>query len=155
MEGGVEPLSSKARGFNLLELMIVVAVIGVLLKIAYPSYKNYIVRTSREAAESQLQQLANLEEKIFLNSSAYTTSGTTVTNVTAAYNGQLTGGLGLTSGQTTDGKYNITATPAATATTFTLQAAPVAGTTQEGDGNVTIDQTGKRLWASPSGTVSW
>ena len=146
---------SKHRGFNLIELLIVVAIVAILTTIAYPSYQNYIVRTSREAAESQLQQLANLEEKIFLNSNSYTTSGTTVTNVTAAYNGQSTGGLGLASGQTADGRYNITATPAATLATFTLQAAPVAGTTQEGDGNVTIDQTGRRLWASPSGTVSW
>ena len=144
MTRGFDAVSAKRNlGFTLLELMIVVAVIGILIKMAYPSYQNWIVRTSREAAESQLQQLANLEEKIFLNSSAYTTS------VTTAYSGQSTGGLGLTSGTTVDGKYTITL-PGATATTFTLTATPVTGTSQVGDGNLTIDQTGNRLWGSAS-----
>jgi type IV pilus assembly protein PilE len=135
---------SKKSGFTLLELMIALAVVAILLMVAYPSYQTYIIRTSREAAESQLQQLANLQEKIFLNSSAYASS------VTTAYNGTSSGGLGLTSGTTIDGKYTITL-PTATASTFTLQAAPVTGTTQAGDGNITITHTGQRLWNG----VSW
>ena len=143
-------MRSKNSGFTLLELLIAMTVVAILLAIAYPSYQSYIIRTSREAAQSQLQQLANLEEKIFLNSSSYTTTGDATTKVTTAYNGTNTGGLGLNPNKTSDGKYTITL-PTATATTFTLQATPVTGTTQVGDGNITIDHTGQRLWNG----VSW
>jgi type IV pilus assembly protein PilE len=133
-------VTSTSRGFTLIELMIVVVIVGILTLIAYPSYLRYIVRTSREAAQSQLLQLATLEEKIFLNSSAYTAS------VTGAYTGNATAGLGVTSGKSSDRKYTISA--AAATTTFTLTASPVAGTTQVGDGNITINQSGARAWGS-------
>jgi type IV pilus assembly protein PilE len=129
-------------GFTLIELLIAAAVLTVLVRLAYPSYKTYVVRTSREAAESQLLQLANVQERIFLNSGAYSTS------VTGAYTGQSSGGLG-SSGYTTDGTYAISCT-SCTATAFTLTATPVSGKTQVGDGNLTVDQSGKRLWGSAS-----
>jgi type IV pilus assembly protein PilE len=139
MTRSVIAVKSTGRGFTLIELMIVVAIVAILTMIAYPSYLKYIVRTSREAAQSQLLELATSEEKIFLNSSAYTAS------VTGAYTGNATGGLGVTNGKSSDGKYTLSAA-APTTTTFTLTASPVAGTTQVGDGDITIDQSGKRVW---------
>jgi type IV pilus assembly protein PilE len=151
-------MKAKVAGFSFVELLVVVAVIGILAMMAYPSYKTHIVRTSREAAQAQLQQLANLEEKIFLTSSSYTavTGGNSETNVTTAYNGQKTGGLGLATGKTVDGNYTIRLTTL-TGTTFTLTASPISGTNQVGDGDITIDHTGKRLWnKGGSGTlVPW
>jgi type IV pilus assembly protein PilE len=138
-------VKSPRRGFTLIELMIVVVIVGVLAMIAYPSYLKYITRTSREAAESQLLELASSQEKIFLNSSAYASS------VTNAYTGQASGGLGVASGKTSDGKYTIALNPAPTATTFTLKASAVSGSTQAGDGDVTINESGTRLW----GTATW
>ena len=140
MTGSAIAVKSTSRGFTLIELMIVVVIVGVLARIAYPSYLKYIVRTSREAAQSHLLELSTVEEKIFLNSSAYTGS------VTGAYTGNATGGLGMTSGKSNDGKYTISA--AAATNTFTLTATPVAGKTQVGDGNITIDQSGVRVWGS-------
>jgi type IV pilus assembly protein PilE len=140
MTGTSIAVKSTSRGFTLIELMIVVVIVGVLAKIAYPSYLKYIVRTSREAAQSQLLELSTVEEKIFLNSSAYTAS------VTGAYTGNAAGGLGVTSGNSNDGKYAISA--AVATNTFTLTATPIAGTTQVGDGNITIDQSGVRVWGS-------
>ena len=133
-------MKSTSRGFTLIELMIVVAIVAILTMLAYPSYLKYIVRTSREAAQSQLLELSTTEEKIFLNSNAYTSS------VTGAYTGNAAGGLGVTSGNSSDGKYAISA--AAATNTFTLTATPVAGTTQVGDGNITINQSGARVWGS-------
>jgi type IV pilus assembly protein PilE len=132
------------RGFTLIELLIAVAIVAILIRIAYPSYMKFVTRTSRQAAESQLQQLANLQEKIFLNSAAYTT------NVTSTYTGFSGGGLGLTSGKTIDNNYTITLPSPSSATQFILTATPVAGTTQASDGNITIDQTGNRLWNGAS-----
>jgi type IV pilus assembly protein PilE len=138
-------VKSPRRGFTLIELLIVVVIVGVLAMIAYPSYLKYITRTSREAAQSQLLELASSQEKIFLNSSAYASS------VTSAYTGQATGGLGVASGKTNDGKYTISFSPAPTATTFTLKASAVSGSTQAGDGDITINESGTRMW----GTATW
>jgi type IV pilus assembly protein PilE len=140
MTKSVVAVKSTSRGFTLIELMIVVVIVGVLAMIAYPSYLKYIVRTSREAAQSQLLELSTVEEKIFLNSNAYTGS------VTGAYTGNAAGGLGVTSGKSNDGKYNINA--AAATNTFTLTASPIGGSTQAGDGDITINQSGARVWGS-------
>lgn len=132
--------SSASRGFTLIELMIALAVIGILVAVAYPSYQNYVVRASREAAKTELLELANLQERIYLNANAYSP------NVAAAYNGQATGGLGKTTGRTNDGRYNITIDINAPSQAYVLTATPVAGGPQDGDGVLSISSEGRRLW---------
>jgi len=138
---------SRHRGFTLIELLIALAVVAILVRIAFPSYQAYIVRSSRQAAQSELVALADSQEKIFLNSSAYSSS------VTGNYTGQSGGGLGVaatttctTAGRSKDCRYTFSV--AATATTFTLTATPVTGTPQAADGNLTITEAGKRTWGS-------
>lgn len=133
----------RSAGFTLIELMIVVVVIAIIAAVGYPSYVTYVTRASREAAKSELLQLANVQEKIYLNSSSYATS------ITAAYNGRSDGGLGKSSGKTGDGKYSLSIAPTEGPTqTFTITATPVAGTSQAGDGNITIASDGTRTWGS-------
>jgi type IV pilus assembly protein PilE len=137
------------RGFTLIDLVIAIAIIGILLRVAFPSYQAYVVRSSRQSAQGELLALANAQERIFLNSNAYTSS------MTGAYTGQSSGGLGLpaassptTSGKSKDDRYTIAVTT--TATTFTLTATPKSGTSQVGDGNLTITEAGVRTWGSKS-----
>lgn len=128
------------RGFTLVEVLIVVVMISILVAIALPSYQNQIRRSSREAAQSQLIELATTQEKIFLNANAFSS------NVTATYNGNATGGLGVPSGLTRDGKYALSAT--VEGASFTLTATPVDGTSQAGDGALSLNSAGMRTWGS-------
>jgi type IV pilus assembly protein PilE len=136
---------SNMKGFTLIELMIVVVIVGILAAVAMPSYRNYIVRAARVEAQTELLELASLQEKIFLNSNNYAFS------VTTAYNATSAGGLGRTSGQTKDGRYSLALDITAPAQTFVLTATPVTGGSQEGDGNISVSESGRRLW----GTASW
>jgi type IV pilus assembly protein PilE len=137
----------RTGGFTLIELMIVVTVIAILAGIAYPSYQSYLVRGSREACKSELLQLQNLQEKIYLNSNAYAVS------LTLAYNGRNDGGLGVTSAKTSDNKYNLTISPTSgtTVQSYTITATPVTGMSQASDGNITVASDGTRTW----GTATW
>lgn len=135
----------RAEGFTLVEMMVVVAIAGILAAIAIPGYRDYMIRSSRSAAQTELLELGAVQERIFLNSGAYTGS------VSAAYTGLSTGGLGITSGLTRDSKYTLGVTLSGTQA-YTLTAAPVAGTLQENDGNLTMTSAGSRLW---KGSYSW
>jgi type IV pilus assembly protein PilE len=144
-----DPVNSRvrrARGFTLIEVLVVVAIVGILAAIAYPSYTEYVRRSSRQGAQAELMDMAGVQEKIFLNSNAYTTS------VTGNYTGQSGGGLGIGSGRTKDGRYALTTTGGAN---YTLTATPVAGSTQANDGTLTLDSTGRRNWAHNGTNKPW
>lgn len=127
-----------SKGFSLIELLVVIAIVGILAAVAIPSYNQHTMRSARVAAQTELVNLASIQEKIFLNANAYTTS------LTTAYDGTSSGGLGATSGQTRDGKYNLTLN--ATSQTYTLTATPVSTKSQAGDGNISVSENGQRLW---------
>jgi prepilin-type N-terminal cleavage/methylation domain-containing protein len=61
----------KQGGFTLLELMIVVAVIGILAMIAYPSYSDYVRRGKIAEATSTLMNVRSGMERFFLDNRTY------------------------------------------------------------------------------------
>lgn len=61
----------KKNGFTLIELMIVVAIVGVLAAIAYPSYTDYVMRSRRTDAKAGLTAVAQAMEKFYTERMTY------------------------------------------------------------------------------------
>jgi len=132
------PYGNTENGFTLVELMIVIAILGILAAIAVPAYQDSVRKSRRSDAQGALTSFANAMERHFTTTSSYTGAGTTAGN---------TGAQTIFSTQSPiDGsnKYYDLTIEAADATTFTLRATAING--QADDGNMELTSTGVRRW---------
>ncbi len=129
------------QGFTLIELMIVVAIIGILAGIAYPSYQDSIKKSRRADAKGALMGFANAMERYYTENNSY--CGAAVTDATdcPAATGAPT--IFSTTSPVDGGSalYNLTIA-SATATTYNLRATPTGP--QAGDGLLEINNTESR-----------
>lgn len=127
------------RGITLIELVIVMAIIGTLASIAYPTYREYVRETRRGDAQRAMSELAIKLEQFRLGNKTYTTN-------------LGVGGLNYVA-QTEDGHYELSvAVPEPAncplATCFVLQAKPIGGQAGDECQALTYSSTGIK---TPSG----
>ncbi|WP_444883716.1 type IV pilin protein [Microbulbifer sp. PSTR4-B] len=129
---------NKQIGFTLIELIIAIAIVGILAGIAWPAYQENVRTASRADAQGALMGLAQAMEKHFTENGTYegAATGDADTGVPNIFpsSSPLDGGAK---------KYNLRIT-AASQSTYTLRATPING--QAGDGIVELRSSGVRGW---------
>jgi type IV pilus assembly protein PilE len=129
-----------ARGFTLMEVIVVMVMLGILAAIAIPNYSEYIRRGHRSAAQAYLLDLASRQVQFYLDRRVFA-------DTVAALN--------LAAPTEIANRYTVAiAVAAGPPATFTITATPTGSQTGDRCGNLTIDQTGAR-GASGATTGCW
>jgi len=125
----------------LIELMITVAIIGILASIAYPSYQESVLKSRRADAKGALLGLANAMERHFTETNSYLGAGVAAADI---------GAPGIFSQQNSD-YYSLTI-QAATGSTYSLRATPTGAQSGDSCGNLELAHTGAK---SPATAGCW
>lgn len=131
----------KHSGFTLIELMIVVAIIGILTAIAYPSYQGYVQDSRRADAQGDLLELAQWMERQFTASGNYNTS-------TDGDNDFDADDLPFKKSPADGNDTFYTITVVGAATTFTLTATRAGAQAGDRCGTMTVNHTGAKTAAA-------
>ena len=126
----------RTKGFTLVELMIAVAIVGILAAVAYPAYLQSIRKSRRADAKTALLDLAARQER-------YSSVNNVYTNVPSQLGYVATGDAYpvniVSSGQA---NYQLSVTVGAPATTYTATATPIGGQSLDGCGTYSISSLG-------------
>ncbi len=128
-------MKAKQMGFTLIELMITVAIIGILSSVGYPSYMSHIQKAKRSEAQAALVSMATAMEQWRVENNNDYTGVTVGTGDTSIFTDRVpTDGSGTQS--------YVLSIPTLTIDSYTLQATPYGTQVSDNCGNLTLTSTG-------------
>ena len=117
----------KQAGVTLIELVIVVIIVGILAAIAVPSYRQYVIKGNRRAAQAVMMDIANRERQYFIGNREFASKADLAYSLSTEVSDNYTYDIALDAGP-----------PPAFTITFTAVGAQVS------DGNLTLTSEGDK-----------
>jgi type IV pilus assembly protein PilE len=135
-------MTKRAHGFTLIEILIALAIVGIIAAIALPAYQDSQLRAGRADGKNALSQVASDQERFYSNNFSYSTKAVPLATVPA------------TTLVSRDGNYSITVAACSGSTIancFIATATPLGNQVNDDCGNLTINSQGVR--AASGGTT--
>lgn len=153
-EGRIQ-VSNRARGFTLLELMIVVVVLSILVGVGYPSYRGNVIQSKRSVARAALTEFASRQESFYLDRKQYATTPSALGYPANTVNYGSDGQLQPSGSVNSDTVYSLTFASSG-ARSYTVQAIPQNGQADDSDcGTLTLTNNGKKGASGTSTARCW
>ena len=145
----VPPVSTRphlARGFTLIEIMMVVLILGIVVAVALPSYRSAQQKAGRAEAKAALLEVASMQERFYTTNNSYSTNASPLASPAVA------------SFTSESGKYVVTVAACSGGTIaacFLATATPQGAQASDVCGNLTLSSTGVRGSSAGVPTECW